>query len=171
MLIAGSALALIVVVVILWQVLDARQDQNREALEAQKVLEVQPDIPFEILIPSYLPDGFIREDVQLDATQPGPSGEPMIQLTYPTEEGEALYLREWIPLDPSKEILAGSRPVETSWGPGWLRTQGRQLIVLWADVGSVRVSTFANSQEVVSPDEVFRIVSTLTPASQVGGSD
>jgi hypothetical protein len=159
-------LAVAALAVVLWQLVGERQVEYSEAPEARKILDVQAGMPFQILIPAYLPEEFLREDVQIDVTQLGPGGEPMVQLAYPNKRGQALYLRQWVPVNPDKEVLAAARPVETIWGTGWLRRQGEQLIALWTDVGPLRVSTFSNSHEVVSPEEVLQIASTLGPASQ-----
>jgi hypothetical protein len=158
-------LAVAFAAVLVWQV-SGREPEYRDAPEAQKILDIQASMPFQILIPAYLPKKFIREAVEVDINSLGPGGEPMVQLTYRTKSGETLFLREWVPVNPEKEILAAARPVHTLWGTGWLRKQGESLIALWTDVGPLRVSTYANSQKVVSQEEVLQIASTLGPASQ-----
>lgn len=151
-------------ILVVWQV-SGREPETREAPEAQKILDVQANMPFQILIPAFLPKKFIREAVEIDIAQLGPGGEPMVQLAYPTKDGEILFLRQWLPVNPEKEILAAARPVQTLWGTGWLRRQGESLIALWTDVGPLRVSTYANSQQIVSQEEVLQIATTLGPAS------
>ncbi len=48
---------------------------------------VQADMPFQILIPAYLPPEFDREKMEITVNQSGPGGEPMVQLAYPTAHG------------------------------------------------------------------------------------
>jgi hypothetical protein len=160
----AGVLVVLSAILVVWQV-SGREPEMREAPEAQKILDVQANMPFQILIPAYLPRKFVRESVQIDVQQLGPGGEPMVQLAYRTKDGQILFLREWVPVNPDKEILAAARPVQTLWGTGWLRKQGESLIALWTDVGPLRVSTYANSQKVVSQEEVLQIASTLGPAS------
>ena len=159
-------LAVVAVAFAIWQLTRPRQVEYQDAPEAQVILDAQASMPFQILIPAYLPEEFVREDVQIDVTQLGPGGEPMVQLTYPNDKGQELFLRQWVPVNPDKEVLAAARPVQTIWGQGWLRKQGEQLIALWTDVGPLRVSTFTNSQQIASQEEILQIASTLGPASQ-----
>jgi hypothetical protein len=158
-------LALIAIAFTIWQVATPREVEYRDAPEAQRILDIQASMPFQILIPAFLPEKFERETVRIDSSQLGPSGEPMIELTYTTKDGQNLFIRQWVPVNPEKEILAASRPVETAWGQGWLLRQGAGLIALWTDVGPMRVATFANNQQVVSQEEVLQIASTMGPAS------
>jgi len=72
-------------------------NQPRESLEAERVLAAQAGLPFQVLIPAYLPRGLDREHVQIETGLPGPSGEAMIQLTYPARQGGTLVLSEWLP--------------------------------------------------------------------------
>jgi hypothetical protein len=77
--------------------------EPQEAPEAERVLNAQAEVPFQVLIPAYLPRGFNRAQMQIDTTLPGPAGEPMIQLTYATREGYTLVLREWRPRVPGPD--------------------------------------------------------------------
>ena len=96
-----------------WWVSSSLASEPEEAPEAQRVLDLQAGMPFQILIPAYLPKAFDRAAMEIDVNQSGPGGEPMVQLTYRTRQGEALYVREWVPVNPDLEVLAASRPVET----------------------------------------------------------
>lgn len=71
--------------------------QSRVAPEAEQVLTVQTGLPFQALIPAYLPAHFDREKVEIQLDQTGPGGEPMLQLSYPTPKGNTLVLQEWLP--------------------------------------------------------------------------
>ena len=133
--------------------------------EAAKVFAVQATMPFQILIPAYLPAEFDRAGVAIQVDQSGPGGEPMVQLTYHTAQGATLFIREWVPVDPSKEILANSRPVETKWGKGWLLTQSDVLVALWVSVGPLRASVYTSNVDVLPRERVLQIAETLGPAS------
>jgi len=69
-----------------------------EAPEAERVLAAQVEMPFQVLIPAYLPRGIDRERVEIDTSLTGPAGEPMIQLTYPIGRKYSLVIQEWLPL-------------------------------------------------------------------------
>jgi hypothetical protein len=137
----------------------------REAPEADKVLSVQASMPFQIMIPAYLPGEFDRAKVDLKVDQSGPGGEPMVQLAYRTAQGATLFVREWVPGNPSMEILGNSRPIETKWGKGWLLAQSETLIALWVDVGPTRVSVYTPDIGVLSREKVLAIADSLGPAT------
>ncbi len=141
------------------------QPKSQDAPEAQKILDVQAHMPFQVLIPAYMPRDFIRGDVEIALDDVGPGGEPMIQLSYRTRNGETLFLKEWVPINPEKEILASSRPVETKWGQGWLLRQSESLAALWVDIGPLRASIYSPDAGVISPEELLEMAETLGPAS------
>lgn len=136
-----------------------------EAPEAQKVLDAQSDMPFQILIPAYLPKPFDRPGMEIQVNQTGPGGEPMVQLTYRNKKGAVLFFREWVPINPDMEILAGSRPIQTRWGRGWLLRQGEGLIAIWIDVGPLRVSIYTPNQKELSQEQLLAIADNMGPAS------
>ena len=80
-----------------------RNSTLREAPEADSVLSAQLEMPFQVLIPAYLPTTFIREKIQVSADKIGPHGEPMIKLVYPTRRGDTLTFYEWLPSDQGVE--------------------------------------------------------------------
>jgi hypothetical protein len=135
------------------------------APEAEKVLAVQSQMPFQIMIPSYLPKGFDREQLEITVDQAGPGGEPMVQLAYHTKNGATVTLQEWVPVNPDLEILSASRPIQTKWGRGWNLNQEGQLAAIWADVGPTRVSIFTADVAAVSNERLLAIADTLGPAS------
>jgi len=136
-----------------------------EAPEENRVLAVQASMPFQILIPAYLPREFDRAGVDIKVDQLGPGGEPMVELSYHTPQGATLFLREWVPVNPDMEVLASSRPIITKWGKGWLLTQGGSLSVVWVDVGPLRVSAYTNHMEVVPRENLVGIANSVGPAS------
>lgn len=133
--------------------------------EAEKILNVQASIPFQILIPAYLPKQFDRTGVDVNVNQKGPGGEPMVQLTYRTRTGATLFVREWVPVNPDMEVLASSRPIQTKWGRGWMLSQGQNLFTLWVDVGPLRTSIYTTRLDVLKREEVLAIANSLGPAS------
>jgi hypothetical protein len=136
-----------------------------EAPEAEKVLAVQASMPFQILIPAYLPEDFNRAGVEIKVNDIGPGGEPMVQLTYRTRLGATLFIREWVPINPEKEILAGSRPIQTKWGQGWLLRQGEGLLALWVNIGPLRASIYTTRQDLLSQEKLLAAAETMGPAS------
>jgi hypothetical protein len=146
-------------------VLRSNASQPTEAPEAQRILDVQASMPFQVLIPAFLPKEFDRSGVKIDVNQSGPGGEPMVQLTYRTRNGAALFIRQWVPVNPASEILASSRPVVTKWGQGWFLKQGEGLIAMWIDVGPLRASIYTATQEVLSQEELLVVADTMGPAS------
>jgi hypothetical protein len=103
--------------------------------------------------------------MEIDANQSGPGGEPMVQLTYRTGKGQTLFIREWVPVNPDKEILASSRPIETKWGKGWFLRQGEGLIAIWIDVGPLRASIYTANQELLSQEQLLAVAEEMGPAS------
>jgi hypothetical protein len=74
-----------------------RSSASLEAPEAESVLEAQIKLPFQVLIPAYLPKIFLREKVSIKTDLVGPQGEQMVQLVYPTRQGDTLSFFEWLP--------------------------------------------------------------------------
>ncbi len=132
------------------------------APEANRILAVQDGMPFQILIPVFLPAKFDRAGMQIQADQNGPSGESMVQLAYKTSTGATLFARQWVPADPDKEILSASSPIQTKWGQGWLLSQ-QDLMVLWVDVGPLRVSLYTEDTDVLTTQQLLQIADTLGP--------
>jgi hypothetical protein len=163
--IGGGVIVLLLIALGAWLVSQGRASAPAEAPEAQTVLDVQADMPFQILIPAFLPKEFDRENMQIDVRQTGPGGEPMTQLTYPARKGRPLFIRQWVPVNPEKEILAASRPVETKWGQGWLLKQGEGLIAIWIDIGPLRASIYTSDQALIDREHLLAIAETMGPAS------
>ncbi len=140
--------------------------------EAARILAAQEGINFGILIPGYLPGGFDRKNVGININQSGPSGRPLVELTYKGtgwgQDGSAIYLTEWIPTNPGLEILNGSRPIETRWGKGYLYVpSGNNLGTVWVDVGPLRVSVSTNKISVIKQEDLVRAADNLGLASDL----
>jgi hypothetical protein len=163
--IGGGVIVVLLIASGAWLVSQGRASEPTEAPEAQLVLDVQANMPFQILIPAFLPKEFEREKLQIDVRQTGPGGEPMAQLTYPASKGQPLFIRQWVPVNPEKEILAASRPVQTKWGQGWLLKQGEGLIAIWIDIGPLRASIYTSDQQVIDKEHLLAIAETMGPAS------
>jgi len=145
-----------------------QQPSEAEAPEAGKVLDVQAQMPFQVLIPAYLPRPFNRAKAEISVDQTGPGGEPMVQIAYRTRDETTLFVRQWVPVNPDKEILAGSRPIQTKWGRGLLLTQGGEgMIALWLDIGPLRVSVYTENTRLVSREQLLNIGETMGPASNI----
>jgi hypothetical protein len=161
-------IAIILVFVVatgVWYVGWGNASKTEEAPEAQKVLDVQEGMPFQILIPAYLPKSFKRGEMEIDVNMTGPGGEEMVQLTYETRKGETLFIREWVPVNPEKEVLAASRPIETKWGQGWLLRQGEGLAAIWVDIGPLRASIYTPRQVEITMETLLAIAENMGPAS------
>lgn len=143
----------------------SRAQAPHDAPEASLVYSVQADMPFQILIPAYLPPEFDRENMEITIDQSGPGGEPMVQLAYRTAKGASLFVREWVPVNPDMEVLATSRPVETKWGKGWMLTQGDSLVALWVDIGPLRTSVYSSNTDILPKERILEIAETLGPSS------
>jgi hypothetical protein len=138
---------------------------SAEAPEANKVFSVQANMPFQIMIPAYLPKEFNRAGVDIKVNESGPGGEPMVQLTYRTGGGTTLFVRQWVPGNPDMEILAASRPIQTKWGKGWLLSQSDTMVALWVDVGPTRVSVYTHDVGMLPRERILAIAESLGPAS------
>jgi hypothetical protein len=161
----ASGLVVLVALVLVgaWQM--RTQAATREAPEAAAILAAQAATPFQILIPAYMPREVIRDKVGISMTETGPGGEPMVQLVYRTKSDDTIFLKQWVPVNPEKEILAGSRPVQTIWGQGYMIAQGESLAAIWVDVGPTRVSIYTPTQKHVTREEILQMANTLGPAS------
>jgi len=143
----------------------SKQAVATEAPEAAKVLAVQAKMPFQIMIPAYMPKEFDRRAMTVSVNKSGPGGEPMVELAYKTAEGATVTLQEWVPVNPSLEILSASRPIVTKWGRAWLLSEGNDLSAIWADVGPTRVSVFTTDLSVLPNENLLALANTLGPAS------
>ncbi len=170
-LIAAAVLAAVALVLGAWLVARGRAAASRLAPEADQVRSLEATMPFQILIPAYLPKGFDRAGVEIDVRPIGPGGQPMVQLTYHSSRGTPLFIREWLPGDADAEILAASRMIYTKWGSGWMLGGDEGMLAIWVDVGALRAGLYAPNQDVVSPETLLAIADTLGPAANRQVSD
>jgi Cupredoxin-like domain len=164
--VVGGTLAVCVLVLGGWVISrNSLAARSTEAPEAGRVLDIQADMPFQVLIPAYLPKEIDRAGMQISINQSGPSGEPMAHLAYRTKQGAKLFVQEWVPGNPAMEILANSSPIQTKWGPGWLLKQKDSLIAIWVDVGPLRLSIYTPNPDVLPQEQLLAIAETMGPAS------
>jgi hypothetical protein len=139
-----------------------KASQPREAPEAERVLKAQVDLPFQVLIPGYLPKAFNREKMEMVTDQSGPNGEKLVKLIYSTRKGDSVTFREWLP---------AVNPMDTPGG-----NTMRCLCVCRSDkqcnmvgmefsVGSVRVRIEFSTPNLVYYDEMQLMLGTLGPAT------
>ncbi len=162
---AGGVFIALLIVLGSWVVSSGATSEPTEAPEAQKVLDVQAGMPFQILIPAYLPREFNRAGTDIQVNQSGPGGEPMVQLTYRASTGAMLFMREWVPVNPDMEVLASSHPIQTKWGRGWLLKQGEGLGAIWIDIGPLRISIYTPDLTLLAKEQLLAIAETMGPAS------
>lgn len=163
--VGGGILFVLLVAASAYWVTSSRAQEGEEAPEAQKILDLQANMPFQILIPSYLPKSFDRKNMEISIDQNGPGGEPMVRLTYRTRKNETLYIQEWVPINPDMETLASSHPIETKWGEGWLLKEGENLAAIWADIGPLRASIYTRDMNVLPVENLLAVANNMGPAS------
>jgi hypothetical protein len=133
--------------------------------EAQSILGRQAEVPFQILIPAYLPAGFQRKDVEIRTDLTDPQGRPLVQLIYTHPRGVQLTLNEWM-----SETSDASNPTNTSeLGISQCYCLCRNGEVCQADHwmidnGLVRVMGETSNPEILSSSHIQLILGTLAPA-------
>ncbi len=141
----------------------SRQNGPRLAPEADKVLQAQIGLPFQPLIPAYLPALFDREKVDIQLDQPGPHGEKMFQLSYSTPRGNQLVLQEWLP----EAEPAGPPAVDQSLHCNCV-CSARGLCSpaeVGLSVGALRVAVKLSAANLLSYDQLRFVLDTLGPAA------
>ncbi len=138
--------------------LASRNPQPRPAPEAAKVMQAQIDLPFQPLIPAYLPSYFDRQQVEIHTDQPGPQGETMFELVYPTRKGNRLVIQEWIP-----QKTQGSQPVQCRC----VCTSPDQCnpVEMGMQVGDLRVAFKLSANNIITYEQLRFVLDTLGPAA------
>jgi hypothetical protein len=135
-----------------------RSSAPREAPEAENVLSAQIAMPFQVLIPAYLPKGFLREETQIIIDQVGPRGEPMVQLVYPTRRGDTLTFFEWLPDD------QGEADQNLKCTCTCMSSMNCNLAEAGLSIGSMRLMLRVSSPTMLTIEQVRLIIDTLGPA-------
>jgi len=134
----------------------------REAPEAERILTAQADMPFQVLIPAYLPKLFNREKVAIITDQPGPNGEKMIRLIYSRRKGDSLTLSEWVPIDQSSaKVTANMRRCLCVCQTN----QQCNMVGMELSVGSVQVKIEFSTPNLLAYDQMQFVLDTLGPAA------
>ncbi|MBI4785501.1 MAG: cupredoxin domain-containing protein [Chloroflexi bacterium] len=140
------------------------QQTEGAAPEAARILAAQAGLPFQVLIPAYLPSGLDRANVKIQVSPPSSGRGPTVELEY-RGPASAVIVREWMPGRASQETLIGALPIDTKWGKGLLRAESQQTLAVWADIGSVRVGVYSPPGSVLSREELLGILETMGPAA------
>ncbi len=135
-----------------------RLTQPREAPEAEIVLNAQVEMPFQVLIPAYLPKSFLRERAQVNIDQVGPQGEPMVELIYPTRHGDTLTLYEWLP---SEQDAGGQR---TYCKCACVSRMNCNTAEMGLSIGPLRLMVNVSAPDMLTSQELIFIIDTLGPA-------
>ena len=104
-------------------------------------------MPFQVLIPAYLPKTFVREKIQVSTDKIGPHGEQMIELVYPTRRGDTLTFYEWLPNDQGAE---SSKPYCMCMCISQTNCNFEELGM---SVGSLRVMAKVSQPNIVTSEE------------------
>jgi hypothetical protein len=133
--------------------------QPRLAPEAEQVLSAQIGLPFQALIPAYLPAHFDREKVEIQLDQTGPGGEPMLQLSYPTPKGNTLVLQEWLP----DETQVYTSAIQCQC----FCMAGQQVgpAQVGIEVGSLRVAIKISASNLLTYEQLSFLLDTMGPAA------
>lgn len=144
----------------LWTQFNA--SQPREAPEAERVLKAQMDLPFQVLIPAYLPKAFNREKMELVTGRSGPNGEKLVKLIYSTRQGDSITFREWLPTNDESNTPAAdtTRCLCLCQTNKQCSMEGMEL-----NVGSVRVRMEFSTPNLVYYEEMQLMLGTLGPAT------
>ena len=157
--VGGFILLFILLIGVLWLML--RTSKPREAPEAERVLQVQASLPFQVLIPAYLPKNFNRGKVQINTDQTGPFGEAMVQLIYSTRQGYSITLSEWMPSDDSHQAASSGRRCLCMCHTG----QQCNMVGMELNVGSVRIKVEFSTPNLLAYEELQFVLDTLGPAA------
>jgi hypothetical protein len=150
------AVLLLILGVLWWRNASA---QPAQAPEADIVLQAQQEMPFQVLIPAYLPKRFARESVQVITDQLGPEGQPIIQLIYPAPGGENLTFYEWLPAE------GDIQPTGTT-GKCMCMAQVNIVPVETSLTGSsLRIRGVVSNPTIMSSEEARTALDTLGPAT------
>jgi hypothetical protein len=136
----------------------------RLAPEAERVLSAQIGLPFQVLIPAYLPAHFIREKAEILLDQSGPHGEPMLQVVYPTPKGNKLVIQEWLPKDVDETAATECRCACASiMGGGEHRECNPSEVGI--SIGTLRVAIKLSAMNLITYEQLSLVLDTLGPAT------
>jgi hypothetical protein len=149
---------------IFWVALNV--SSSREAPEAERVLSAQVEMPFQVLIPAYLPKAFQREKMEIITDQAGPNGEKMVKLIYSTRKGDSIAFSEWLPsaggmVENTRRCLCVCQTNKQSHGDA----SQCNMVGMELSVGTVRVKVEFSAPNLVYYNEMQLMLNTLGPAT------
>lgn len=149
-------LILLLLAGVIWLMLNA--SKPREAPEIERVLNAQAELPFQVLIPAYLPKAFNRKKMEIVTDQPGPNGEKMVKLIYSTRQGDSISFSEWIPAD---NVAANAKRCLCV-----CQTNKQcNMVGMELNLGKVRVKVEFSAPNLIFYDEMQLMFNTLGPAA------
>jgi hypothetical protein len=146
--------------------------QPSEAPEVEKILEAQTSLPFQVLIPAYLPRRINRAGVLIDTNRSAPGGEPMLQMVYPLriKSQGTLTLQEWLPKVPAAGTASAA--VSTAQGMTVIRcnchcTSQNQCDMsdVELSIGALHIRVQISDPGLLTAQELQVIFNTLGPAA------
>jgi len=159
LILGGILLAILCLSLISYLWLNGALSQPSEAPEAELVLNAQLEMPFQVLIPAYLPKNFIRQKTQVNIDKPAPGGEPMVELVYQTRRGEYLTIYEWLPED------RGNEQRKAAYCMCMCKSQQEcDSVEMGISVDSLRVMARVSAPGLMTYEEARAILDTLGPA-------
>jgi hypothetical protein len=163
-----------------------RPDRPRLAPEADTILQAQANLPFQVLIPAYLPAKFNRSKVEILTGQPGPQGETMLQLVYSAQDGEKITITEYVPaaLNTSNtlktSVMASSMLPSASTTDSSGASSGVQactcacktqntcnITTFMINAGPLHVMADISSTQVMTRQQIQAVLETLSPAADL----
>lgn len=126
---------------------------QQKAPEIARVLEAEANLPFQVLIPAYLPKRFDRAAVEIVLDQPGPLGEPMVMLVYTDRYNNTLTLSQWVPADRPAAGGEEETPSLALVNADWTRAV--------VEKGAVRVVAETSTAGVLAPKQMKLMLDTL----------
>lgn len=144
------------------------------APEAERILQAQANLPFQVLIPAYLPAKFNRATVDIRTDQGGgPQQEALIQLIYTSRTGDKLVLSEWLPsrsaeqeqvAEPSGRMVHGMHMCQCICRLHMLSNSPHHFMV---DIGPLRVAVKMSSAQALTLAQLQAVLDTLGPAANL----
>lgn len=165
-----------------------RTDRPKPAPEADRILQTQAALPFQPLIPAFLPTQFNRAEVEILTDKPGPKGEIMLQLVYTTDDNQTLTLSEYIP---QGQIVNNAKVTDQSLTQAYFpllsnlstgagmqgcmcRQQSQSTYTestftnsAVIDLGPLHVTADRSSSQFVTDEQLLVVLNTLSPAADL----
>jgi hypothetical protein len=165
-----------------------RASAPQPAPEAERVLEAQIGLPFQALIPAYLPAGFDRREMEIRAEQvegeatdqaayAAPTG-AVLHLVYANRQGQTLTFSEWMPpavvtttkiTSTAQTTDAGASALACPCGcgctTGCAAGAGYGLPFNERIIAAMRVRVLLSAPEIVTYDQLALALDTLGPAA------